>query len=79
MGMRLLTAFCILVTGASLLLGGCTGKDEKMQGTSVDFTVVSDEEVPEELQPEADTPAVGQAVPELQDGFWVSVTRSLRM
>ena len=50
MGMRLLTAFCILVTGASLLLGGCAGKDEKMQGTPVDFTVVSDEEVPEELQ-----------------------------
>jgi len=46
---RLLTAFCILLTGVSMLLAGCTKKEDVEKGEPVDFTVVSREEVPEEL------------------------------
>lgn len=47
---RLVTTICILLIGSSVLLWGCTGKEDTTEGTPLDFTVVSDGEIPEELK-----------------------------
>ena len=49
MGNRILTTFCMLLIGSCILLGGCTGKEEQAEGETLDFTVVSAGEIPEEL------------------------------
>ena len=47
---KLITFFSLLLVSSCLLLWGCTAETGSEEGTSLDFTVVSQEEIPEELK-----------------------------